>query len=288
LDDPELRANLRSSLIADARLGGVRTKQDKSNVTLTSKGQTIHFSADSTLKKAWSDLLTANPPGKVNTPRALLAHVNKLANRLLVDERFRNQFAPFRNFLKPVIEQTVPVGSQGITVGGDDATEVRIINNTIEGFLQGIHLGLSRHNDRSRHSSRMVTISGNTTLIVLSAVARKRDRHAIFVGNCDSLLIANNNARLSRLAAAEKLEIDGIRVWGQLGDRALVTQNDLRSADGNRQRSFDTGINMHPLNAISRFNQLWLVNFNVAPSRQRTVAVFNGATENNNVPVSPP
>jgi len=42
------------------------------------------------------------------------------------------------------------------------------------------------------------------------------------------------------------------------------------------------------LNAISRFNQLWLVNFNVAPSRQRTVAVFNGATENNNVPVSPP
>lgn len=288
LDDLELRANVRSLLIADARLGTVKSKQDKSNVTLTAGAQTIHFSADSSLKKAWPDLLKANPPSKADSPRALLAHVNKLANRLLLDEAFRNQFAPFRDFLKPVVEQTQLAGSQGITVGGDDATEVRIINNTIEGFLQGIHVGLSRHNDRSRHSTRMVTISGNTTLIVLPAIARKRDRHAIFVGNCDSLLIANNNARLSRLTAADKLEIDGIRVWGQLGDRALVTQNDLRSADGNRQRSFDTGINMHPLNAISRFNQLWLVNFNVAPSRQRTVAVFNGATENNNVPVSPP
>jgi len=68
----------------------------------------------------------------------------------------------------------------------------------------------------------------------------------------------------------------------------LVTQNDLRSADGNRQRSFDIAIDMHPLKAIIPGNQLWLVNFNVAPSRQRTVAVFNGASENNNVPVSPP
>jgi len=288
LADRQHRANLRSLLIADARLGAVRDKQDKSNVALTSGTQAIHFVTDTSLRRTWPELLSKNPPARVDSPRALLAYVTKLADRLILDEGFRNQFAPFRTFLNAVIQQTQPVGSQGIAVGGDDATEVRIINNTIEGFLQGIHVGLSRHADRSRRATRMITIAGNTTLIVLPAVAMKKDRHAIFVGNCDSLLIKNNNARLSRLAASDKLEIDGIRVWGQLGDRALVTQNDLRSADGNRLRSFDIGINIHPLNGISVNNQLWLVNFNVAPSKQRTVAIFNGASQNNNVPNPPP
>jgi hypothetical protein len=284
LNDREHRANFRSLLISAARLGAVRGKQDKSNVTLTVGNQVIQFVTENSLKNSWPELLRRNPPQSVTSPRALLAHVNKLADRLLLEEGFRNQLAPFRDFVGAILGQTTQVGYQGITVGGVDATEVRIINNTIENFLQGIHVGLSSRADRLRHAPRMVTISGNTMLIALPAVAVNKDRHAIFVGNCDSLLISNNNARLARLVGAGKLEIDGIRVWGQLGDRALVTQNDLRSVDGNQQLSFNIGINMHPLNAIALSRQLWLVNFNVAPSRETTVLVFNGAEQNNNVP----
>jgi hypothetical protein len=288
LNDRQYRANLRSLLIADARMGATRGKGDKSNVKLSSGDHVIQFSTNSSLKRAWTTLLKKNPPASVESPRALLAHVVKLADRIVVNEEFRKRFRAFENLLDVVIRQTQAVGSQGITVGGDDAREVRIINNTVEGFFQGIHVGLSKGADPTRHASRMVTIGGNTLSILLSLVAMKRDRHAIFVGNCESLLIENNNARLSRLQGAEKLPIDGIRVWGELGDRALVTQNHLASADGNQQRSFDIGINMHPLRDRLFFNQLWLVSFNVAPSKQQTVLTSNGADQNDNVPFIPP
>ena len=83
-------------------------------------------------------------------------------------------------------------------------------------------------------------------------------------------------------------EDDLLLARGQLGDRALVTKNHLASADGNRERSFTIGIRMHPLKPIVLFNQLWLVDFNVAPSRQQTVLVSNGAEEERNVPAPPP
>jgi hypothetical protein len=285
LKDRQHRASLRGLLIADARLGAMRGKQDRSNVTLISGDHVIQFRTDSSLKKAWAGLLKKHPATKADSPRALLAHVVKLADRIVVDDEFRSRFKPFQSFFGVVLQEPQLVSSQGITVGGEDAAEVRIINNTIEGVLQGIHVGLSKRNDRSRHATRMVTISGNTIFILLTPVATKKDRHAIFVGNCDSLLIENNNARLLRLPKAEKLEIDGIRVWGELGDRALVTQNHLASADGKRERSFNIGINLNPLNGNRSTGHLWLVNFNVAPSRGSTVHAGIGVQVNNNVPV---
>jgi hypothetical protein len=287
LEDKRQRANLRSLLIADARLGEVRGKRDKSNVTLRAGDQTIQFLTETSLKKAWTGVLRSHPPSKADSPRALLAHARKLADRMLLNEPFRNRFSPFRKFIDAVLQQAQAIGSQGITVGGDEAAEVRIINNSIEGFLQGIHVGLSKRDDRSRHAMRTVTIAGNNILIVLSPVTVKKDRHAIFVGNCDSLFIENNNARLTRLPQTEKLEIDGIRVWGRLGNRALVTQNHLASSDGNRTRSFNIGINVHPLNEWD-VNTLWRVSFNVAPSRQQTVMAGGGVIEESNVPFPPP
>jgi hypothetical protein len=289
LEDRQHRASLRSLLIADARLGDVRGKRDKSNVKLRSGDHVIQFHTDSSLKKTWANLLKSNPAANVDSPRALLAHVVKLADRMLLNEDFRKQFKSFGTFIGKVFQQDQAIGSQGITVGGDEITEVRIINNTIEGVLQGIHVGLSKRNDRTRHSTRMVTIAGNTIFILLGPVAIKRDRHAIFVGNCDSLLIENNNARLTRLPTTENLQTDGVRVWGELGDRALVTRNHLASADGKRERSFNIGINVHPLNSREFFNQLWSVSFNVAPSRTQTVLALNGVEVDNNFPfISPP
>ena len=287
LNDLHFRANLRRLLLADARLGAVRGKRDKSNVKLQSGDHIIQFSTPSSLKRAWTDLLKKNPPARVESPRALLAHVVKLADRIMVNEDFRRGFKAFENFLGVVIRQPQAVGSQGITVGGVDASEVRIINNTVEGFSQGIHVGLSKKDDRTRLSSQMVTIAGNTLAILLSPIARKKDRHAIFVGNCESLLIENNNARLTRLPAADKLDIDGIRVWGELGNRALVTQNHLASADGKRERSFNIGIRVHPLNEWDR-NSLWRVSFNVAPSRERTVQLEGEVWDDTNIPLPPP
>jgi hypothetical protein len=278
ISDPQTRSSLRALLITEARLGAASEGQSKGNVTFKAGGQEINLRVKGSLKGAWSALLAANPPARVEKPGALLAHVKNLADQIVVNEEFGNRIRPFRDFFGAVFQQAPNVGSQGITVGGEAANEVRIINNTIENVLQGIHVGMSRGADRLPHSARMVTIAGNTILILLSPLALKRDRHAIFVGNCESLLIENNNARLSRLSQAETLKVDGIRVWGKLGDRALITQNHLASADGKRDQSFNIDINLNPLEQ-RHGGQLWLVNFNVA----QNVLAVKGADKNNNV-----
>ncbi len=283
LTDRQHLANLRSLLLADARLGSATSRRSRANLTLNVGEHAIQFRTDSSLKGAWTSLLRNNPPAGVNSPRALLAHVNKLANRLLVDEDFRRQSPAFLTLVNAIFDQDRSIASQGITVGGSDASDVRVLNNTVEGVLQGIHVGLSRREPSNQHAAGVVTIAGNTIGVLLSAVAAKRDRHGIFVGNCDSLMIKDNNVRLERLLRAERLEIDGIRVWGTLGDRALITQNHLASIDGISRNSFDIGVRVHPLRAKGN-SQLWLTNFNVAPSKQLTTHVINGAVQNNNVP----
>ena len=286
LEDRKHFGNIRSLLIREARLSS--SKSGTNNVTVTSGNSTISFTTHNTLKGIWKNVLAANPGTDITNARALLRHVKHLAERMILEQNFRAQFAQFNTLLTTVFAEDTVVGSQGITVGGEGTQEVRILNNTIDGVMEGIQVGQSKKGDKSNLATRSITIAGNTLSIVLTSASINTDRHAIFVGNCDSLLIENNRALLTRASTADKFEIDGIRVWGRLGDRALVTKNHLASADGNQQRSFTIGIRMHPLKPIVLFNQLWLVDFNVAPSRQQTVLVSNGADEERNVPTAPP
>ena len=98
------------------------------------------------------------------------------------------------------------------------------------------------------------------------------------MGHCKSLLIENNNIRLERLPGADAFPIDGIRVWGQLGDRLMITKNYVASADGERRRSFMVGIRVTPLTDKPETAQ-WVVMWNVAPSTQATVIVQSGAVD---------
>ena len=286
LEDRKHFGNIRSLLIREARLGS--TKSGTNNVTLTSGNFSVTFTTHNTLKGIWKNVLAAEPGKDITNNQALLRHVRKLAERMILEQGFRQQFAQFNTLLTTVFAEDTVVGSQGITVGGEGALDVRILNNTIDGVMEGIQVGQSKKGDKTPLSSRTVTIAGNTLSIVLTSASINTDRHAIFAGNCDSLLIENNRALLTRTSTAAKFEIDGIRVWGQLGDRALVTRNHLAAANGDQDGSFTIGINMHPLSPIVQFRQLWLVDFNVAPSRQQTVLVSNGAVQERNVPTPPP
>jgi hypothetical protein len=286
-EDRKHFGNIRSLLIREARFGPTPGKKDNRNVTLTSGNFSIGFVTHSTLKQTWKNVLAANPGTDIKNDRDLLRHVKHLAERMILEPNFRGQFAPFKTLLTTVLAEDTVVGSQGITIGGEGAQDVRILNNTIDGVMEGIQVGHSQEN-QNLLSTRTITIAGNTLSIVLTSASISTDRHAIFVGNCDSLLIENNRALLTRASTADKFDIDGIRVWGQLGDRALVTRNHLASAVGDQDRSFTIGINMHPLIPISPFRQLWLVDFNVAPSRQQTVLAFNGAVQERNMPAPPP
>lgn len=291
LENTDLRANVRRIFISGAILGDniPPARKGSTNVRLASGNHVIHFKSQIASDSAWTALLNANPPQGIRSARGLLTHVVKLVDRLLVDSNLRNRAIPFKTLfdvLAGLSAEERAAASQGITIAGLAAHEVRILNNSIVRACQGVHIGLSAQGARDVHAQAgAVTIGGNMVSVVLSPEVGKRERHGIFVGNCTSLLIENNEITLKRLPQADGLVIDGIRIWGVLGNRMLVAYNHLHSADGNQRRSFDFGIHVNPLANSKPAAAQWLVMYNVAPSKQSTVRLLHAQqVPNTNVP----
>ena len=126
---------------------------------------------------------------------------------------------------------------------------------------------MCRQSERNIHdSSEVVTIANNVISLILPSILRKIERHGIFVGNCQSLLVENNHIQLKRLQEVESVRIEGIKIWGKMGERLMVTKNHVRSADGNKKNSFDVGIVLNLLNLNTETN-LWVVTWNMVPSK---------------------
>ena len=91
---------------------------------------------------------------------------------------FRGRFPAFRNLFDAIAARgSIGIAAQGITVAGVTAEEVRILNNTVAGVLQGIHVGVSTHAARGVHSrAEVVTVSGNTVACTLPAEAGTLER----------------------------------------------------------------------------------------------------------------
>jgi hypothetical protein len=278
------RTLARRLLVSDTRItsaAAVATRVNTTPVVLRAGRNRIDFNAPEEIPQAaWDQLLQRNPPpANVDSPAALLNHVNTLVDQVLLEEVPGGVPAQFRNFVRALAEQPVSVAAQGIVVGGTTTPEVRIVNNSVADVVQGIHLGLSARGSRqNRLRLGIVTISGNRVDVVLTADAVKKEKHGIFIGNCDSLLIENNHVSLSRASGAMSFRIDGIRVWGVLGNRALITQNHCFPLNGDQKFSFDIGIDFNPLQDRTG-GALWIANYNVAPSRLQTLRLRNGAQE---------
>jgi hypothetical protein len=227
-------------------------------VTLTAGGQTIQVVTPAGLARVLPRLLEANPPGAVAGGRELLAHVEALTDRVVAGDPTVVGAQPLLRAVAAFVQPAVPSAAQGIVVGGRVAEEVRILSNTITGAVQGIHVGVSHRGlGTPPDQAGRVTIAGNTVDVVLPA-APVGERHAIFVGNCDRLLIHDNFAVVSQSVQA-RLPIDGVRVHGLLGRRVIVDQNHLVN--------FTTGVFVRALNSpFGGPTVLWLVADNFAPA----------------------
>jgi hypothetical protein len=109
-----------------------------------------------------------------------------------------------------------------------------------------------------------VSIIDNRIRILHSPLA-ERDRHGIFVGNCDTLHIENNQAVVQRFGNTTSLPIDGIRIHGVLGLMMIVRQNHLQN--------FTVGVRVEPLfrPPTNRTIFQWLVAQNMMPNSTQTV-----------------
>lgn len=277
------RALVRNVLIA----GEQSTKRGgQSNINISRGTGTVNFRTPPSLKreKVWELKLNEKVREENLSSKQLYGHLNEIADKLLYDEDYRRGTA-FEAYFEKLSRQDPSVASQGIVVGGRVANDIRIVNNTMHNVLQGIHVGLSLGGVRSVHYHiKNLLIHGNTVHVLLPVTVGNRGRHGIFVGNCESVVIENNLVRLQRMGDADRIRIDGIRLWGLYKYRLLVCKNQVFGLDGKR-KSFNTGIRVNPI-AVRKDNYLWLVNSNVAPSIQSTVVSRNGVSvpANSNFP----
>jgi hypothetical protein len=171
-----------------------------------------------------------------------------------------------------------PYGDQGIVIAGQKASELRVLNNTIDRFLKGVHVGFSHRGatQDQRDSAESVMISANSITIFLP-ITLSRERHGILVGNSRSVIIENNRLTLARagkqtpahgrkpvshLAKDQLVPIDGIRVFGEVGGRLIVRGNHLENIQAGQQ-GFSVGIRFRPLTIpAENEKRLWVVTEN--------------------------
>jgi hypothetical protein len=266
--DKRYLAALRGSLVAKAVLGTKPRAGGATNAKVTFGSHTVLFQTPPALKKEWQKIITARPPvERANGPQ-VMAHIKKTAAAMLVDPQLRALSPKLAEWFGALARTDEAIGFQGIVVAGHVAREVRIVDNSIHGFLQGVHVGVSHRvasqdvpASRTDHAGT-VSITGNVVQIMVAADSVRRERHGIFVGNCESLVIEHNVVRLRHVQGSASVAIDGARIHGFLGKRVIVRHNHVVG--------FPTGLSLTPRYPYPKPNAvLWLVAENVFEGAQK-------------------
>ena len=286
-ENKNYRAKVRRFLIADATTAPPDAgAEQKGYASVTVDDITIRFNTDSALQNSWDALIRKAPPpvGRIQSSRDLQKYVETLADRVLLDEGRLFDIKPFRDWYVIMEDESRSAASQGIVIGGRMAPEVRVVNNTIDGVLEGIHVGLSHcQAGEDQDTAGRVQLTGNTILVVLPPIY-VRERFGIFVGHCQSLLIDNNFVQLWRSRKTSSLHVEGIRVFGTLGRMAIIRQNHLANTtitNVNNQpkelKGFTIGVHIRPLNPSVEETPQWLVSDNLAARSREAVRVEHNA-----------
>lgn len=178
-------------------------------------------------------------------------------------------------------ERRLLTGGQGITVGGVHATDVRILNNTISGVMDGIHLGLSGRGPRDRHHViERVQVIGNT--ITQRVPKHETGAHAgIFIGNVNVATVRDNRIESERVLATTNNETStisrtahGIRVYGIPGDRQAGVH--MLLITGNVSRFARVGIEVVQVGGSPKDEYFAQVTQNLVVNAQQAMATGSG------------
>lgn len=270
LENKKYRSAVRNLMISEPVLGEPPDDDvflSSDTVGISAGNGFVWFKTDTLLRNAWENWITQNPPKGVQNDRDLLLHLIKIANNVLLNQGMLintdgSDFKEFSNWYGRLRDSNPAAGSQGIVVAGSIARDIQVLNNKIWGVLQGIHIGVSHREvtSGSPDIAGTVHIKGNNIGIILSPVVR--NRHGIFVGNCDSLIVQDNYARIKRVPVTSEVPIDGIYIYGHLGRMMIVRQNHLVNST--------VGIRVVPLSGGEGKPQ-WIVADNVAPKSDNAV-----------------
>ena len=219
--------------------------------------RTMRFDSHPDLKGKWIGFLP-RPPLEINTPQKIKRFLLQFSNNLIHNWNPRD-LSILHQTIGVIIREDTPTANQGIVVGGMYPSDIHITKNTIQDVMQGIHLGLSER--RNTFSIGCVVLRDNIIHVSLPTSAT-RERHGIFIGSCNSMVIEDNYITLKRVSSTEKLPIDGIRLFGVMGRRMIVRHNHLGP-------KFSIGIKFAPLNRPLpevKLPPLWIITENEVES----------------------
>jgi len=248
------RSAIRKHIIRNVFLGESSSESPQSVYLETGQAK-IRFNTHPDLTEVWNDYASINT--EFRSDLDLLRNIKKVVDEALLNRGVvsGDQYQ-FKNFYDKLSEEHQIFGSQGVVVGGASARDVRILNNNIKGFVQGVHVGLSGVGDGKNEFESAGTVRVSDNNLEISLLLGVRDRHGIFIGNCDSLIVENNYVEVIRSNLASDMEIEGIRIYGYFGRMIVVKQNHLVSTN--------VGVRVVSLNTLEN-NSLWYVAYNIAP-----------------------
>jgi hypothetical protein len=263
---------MRRILISEIRSGPPGSNED----SVTFDTVILSFKTPPALRGKWQAALDKLAPKLGGSKEKNLREVmTELAGKF-IDQGGKIEGLPanlFNSVFGNLKQRSAAAGGEGIVIAGEKASEVRILNNSITRFRQGIHVGFSHKGAArdKRDSAELVLIAGNRTHVFLP-IPTGGERHGIFVGNCQSVIVENNSVLLERSEKTADVEIDGIRLFGEFGRRVIVRGNHLEHYKD--RNGFTTGIHFRPLNVPQlREKRLWIVTDNVSVSSTETYRI---------------
>jgi hypothetical protein len=281
LQNRQYRAAVANLLIHDVQLNPKSpTNLAQDQVLVRVNRHSVLFRTDRSLVSDWNRLLAANTPWGVQSHRQLYLHLRKVAIAILLNAGTYPggssiSLPAFKAWYKRLSSSNMAAAAQGIVLGGTVGRDIQLHRNTIFGTQQGIHLGLSSpHYAKPTAPNKLgtVVVADNNIGVFLSPAAD--ERHGIFVGNCDSLIVKDNYVQVHRFPVTKFLPVDGIRVYGFLGWMMVIGQNHLVNCT--------TGVKVQPLGSVARPYQ-WLVTDNAMPSTAQPVIAPASVQKRNNI-----
>jgi hypothetical protein len=233
----------------------------RAHVTAAFGPVSLQFVSSNKLTDAWTEALNTSGLTATSGEGAVHATVKDIAAKVL---KTPDAVAPaFRNYVNGLLPQLFSTSSQGIVVAGNVANDIRILNNTIDSTVQGIHVGLGNMKASpalTHQAATQVQICGNTINIFLTPESNG-DRHGIFVGSVTSAIIDDNHLQLTRSRDAGQ-DIYAIKAVGVFGPKLLIERNSMLH--------FTYGIYTQPATNPSPTANLWKASDNASTSANFT------------------
>ncbi|HYW16726.1 MAG TPA: DUF6519 domain-containing protein [Allosphingosinicella sp.] len=191
----------------------------------------------------WNQAMKMMEPGQLQRAGDLIAHVESIAQRFIVDPQFRDQIASARSWYQNLVTNLPSFARQAIICGGWRLGEVAILRNRIDGFVEGVHVSTSEarlnKNEARKLMARNVAIEGNTMFLRMP-VQGGYVPCGLFVGNAETVRIHRNRLDWATpRTSGNGVFTHGIRVHGYLGEFLAISEN--------RVRVGSTGIKVQPV-----------------------------------------